>query len=74
MKQRQEEYAKMLEAQMAQRREVNRADQGMSEYERRVNEAALKVNNVGEIKELPYKLPGIKKLGEEKQDRYFDKA
>ena len=74
MKQRQEEYAKLLEAQVQQRRQVNRADQGMSEYERRVNEAALKAHVAGDIKELPYKLPGIKKIGEEKQEKYFERA
>jgi hypothetical protein len=45
----------------------------MSEYERRVNEAALKQMEKGEIKDVPYKLPGIKKIGEEKQERYFEK-
>lgn len=45
----------------------------MSEYEKRVNDAALKAHTNGEIKELPYKLPGIKKLGEEKQEKYFER-
>ena len=75
MKQRQEDYAKMLDAQVQQRREITRADQGMSEYERRVNENALKAQtNITEIKELPYKLPGIKKIGEEKAEKFFEKA
>jgi hypothetical protein len=45
----------------------------MNEYERRVNEAAIKAYQVGDLKEIPYKLPGIKKIGEEKQDRYIEK-
>lgn len=45
----------------------------MNEYERKVNEAAIRASQVGDLKELPYKLPGIKKAGEEKQERYIDK-
>ena len=40
-RQRQGDYAKLLEAQVTQRRQVARVTQGMSEYERRVNENAL---------------------------------
>ena len=64
----------MLEAQVYQRRQVMKAEQGMSEYEKRVNEGALKPNVNGEVRELPYKLPGIKKIGEEKQEKHFEKA
>ena len=46
----------------------------MTEYEKRVNEGALKAHETGEIKELPYKLPGIKRIGDDKQDKYFEKA
>ncbi len=74
MKQRQEDYARMLEAQVFQRRQVMKAEQGMSEYEKRVNEGALKPQVIGEIRELPYKLPGIKKIGDERQEKHFEKA
>ena len=59
---------------MQQRKQVMKADQGMNEYERRVNDGALKAHVNGEIKELPYKLPGMKKIGDERQDKYFEKA
>ena len=66
MKLRQEDYARMLEAQVYQRRQVIKAEQGMTEHEKRVNDGALKPHLNGEIRDLPYKLPGIKKIGDEK--------
>jgi hypothetical protein len=41
---RQEEYSKMLDAQVEQRRMNNRQDMGMNEYERKVNEAAIQAH------------------------------
>jgi hypothetical protein len=45
----------------------------MNEYERRVNDAAIKAHHRQDYNEIPYKLPGIKKAGEEKQDRVLDR-
>ena len=41
---RQEEYSKMLDAQVEQRRMNNKQDLGMNEYERKVNEAAIQAH------------------------------
>jgi hypothetical protein len=56
-----------------QRKMNMRQDQGMNEYERRVNDGAIKAHERQDLNEIPYKLPGIKRIGEDKQDKYIDK-
>ncbi len=51
-----------------------RVDMGMNEYERRVNEAAIRAHEKRDFNEIPYKLPGIKRAGEERQDKFIDRA
>ena len=45
----------------------------MNEYERKVNEGAIKAHERKDFNEIPYKLPGIKRSGEEKQDKFIDR-
>lgn len=71
---RQEEYAKMLDAQVEQRRINNRQEMGMNEYERRVNEAAINAQERHNYEQIPYKLPGIKRAGEERQEKVLDRV
>jgi hypothetical protein len=51
-----------------------RQDLGMNEYERRVNEAAIKAHEKRDFNEIPYKLPGIKRAGEERQDKFIERS
>jgi hypothetical protein len=63
----------MLDAQVEQRRMNNRQDMGMNEYERKVNEAAIQAHERQDYNQIPYKLPGIKRVGEERHDKFIDR-
>ena len=51
-----------------------RVDRGMNDYEKRINDGALQAHQNQDLNQIPYKLPGIKKIGEEKVDKYVDQA
>lgn len=65
---RQGEYQRMLDAQVEQRRYMAKVERGMTEYERKINDPAIKAHQKNDLNELPYKLPGIKKIGEDRSD------
>lgn len=47
----------------------------MNDYERKVNGmAVVGKSGLGLNEPLPYKLPGIKRYGEEQQDKYIEKS
>lgn len=73
-RQRQEDYCKMLDMQVAQRKNVMRAERRMNNYERQINEPAIQAHQNNDFGQLPYKLPGIKKVGEEKVEQYVDRS
>ena len=46
----------------------------MTEHEKRINESAIKAQQTNDLNGMPYKLPGIKRYGEERQDQYIEKS
>ena len=64
----------MLDAQVQQRRFQTNVEKGMNEYERKVNDAAINAHLKQDFNEVPYKLPGIKRFGQERQDKIIEKS
>lgn len=64
----------MLGAQVDQKRFQARVDRGMNDYERKINDQAIKAHLNHDLNEIPYKLPGIKRLGEERSDKFIEHA
>eukprot|EP00347_Sterkiella_histriomuscorum_P004680 403359517 len=71
---RQTDYSNTLQEQMKNQNLMKQFDTVMTEHERRVNDADIRAyQNVDQLN-LYHKAPGIKKYGEEIQDKYLEKA
>lgn len=46
----------------------------MNNYERQINEPAIQAHQNSDFGQLPYKLPGIKKVGEERVEQFVDRS
>lgn len=44
----------------------------MTMNERRINDHAFKAQQRKDLNEIPYKLPGIKRYGDERQDKIIE--
>ena len=57
---------------MEHKRYNERLQQEMTVNERRLNDHAFKAQQRKDLNEIPYKLPGIKRYGDERQDKIIE--